>query len=768
MNLSTRARRLLLVTAAILPATVWAEPVDTAAMHWPRRLWEYFGLVGTLSAAAWIGGLLLAAWFARRPRTRMPGLILGLCLAGVGFGLGEWNASRIAGMEVDLKYEQELEAKRVLDEQRQKALVNAKAEMTDPTTYKRRFAEDTAADWLDAAGKAKDEAPGTSSEERAAAGYDKEANRELGGEATGVKDDKKLTLADVGEAPVEGDKAGQPGVTPGRDEEPLYRRGGPRQRRADAKDSKLGELVETADNEAVGGGRLYSRDATNEAARWGMVSRHAAQVLVVVFLVLIVWRYLRVFNQTFDFLFPLPLGGPWLDALTRKRHSVLISRQTRRTVGTYLHRLVRKGETFIYFGPEDPQPAAYLSRFLQVAIGGTMDRALGRVAAWLYAPEPSAGGAAGAGGWLTAWFPRLVHTWEIAWMAARRWLRRALARAPFLLLLTLALLIPIPLFFNYYDPIKIYWYGLGLAGVLLPLLFIEAPWLDTIFVRKVHFDWQAQPKSTDYVFESAWFGRLCFTVTDPELAHAMLRDFGRFLALRVMTGARAAHTLNIVWDYEDPPEERFLFELAAHCRKTNCRLLVIAPSARAMYFADGIFEERFFDPLPLPPPLSVTLLSGFVGFGGGARLKEAPPARPAKADSKRLPAGAGKAKAPPKPAAKPEKPAASAKPAAPALGPRPVAVAPPPAPREAEKPVPKPEAKKPAQPPAKPAPREPVKPAPAKTVTKAPTPTMVPGKPSPSVSPKPGVTSVKPGVIPGRDKRLPPGLMKKRPGKPLK
>lgn len=64
--------------------------------------------------------------------------------------------------------------------------------------------------------------------------------------------------------------------------------------------------------------------------------------------------YLSRFNTTFNAGFPLPLACRLLDRLYPKSHSVLWHSAEPKALRQYLEDVVRKGETFVYVGDEDP------------------------------------------------------------------------------------------------------------------------------------------------------------------------------------------------------------------------------------------------------------------------------------------------------------------------------------------------------------------------------------------------------------------------------
>ncbi len=75
--------------------------------------------------------------------------------------------------------------------------------------------------------------------------------------------------------------------------------------------------------------------------------------------------YLRRLNSTEGSYVSVPIAGRWLDGLVGKTHSALIMAPAlgRMTSQAYAERVIRKGESFIYFGETDPwQGRAWLPR----------------------------------------------------------------------------------------------------------------------------------------------------------------------------------------------------------------------------------------------------------------------------------------------------------------------------------------------------------------------------------------------------------------------
>lgn len=100
---------------------------------------------------------------------------------------------------------------------------------------------------------------------------------------------------------------------------------------------------------------------------------------------------------------------------------------------------------------------------------------------------------------------------------------------------------------------------------------------------ETHFD-------ADFAFESAWFGRYCFVVTDEPMAREWLEALLTFLDTRHATRASARRTVNILWTFDDPIPRETLTQLIDLCRETNFRLLLSTTQPQVEELAD-LFEE---------------------------------------------------------------------------------------------------------------------------------------------------------------------------------
>ncbi|HUT31885.1 MAG TPA: hypothetical protein VNE39_00265 [Planctomycetota bacterium] len=97
--------------------------------------------------------------------------------------------------------------------------------------------------------------------------------------------------------------------------------------------------------------------------------------------------------------------------------------------------------------------------------------------------------------------------------------------------------------------------------------------------------------ASQFVLDSAWFGRYCFVATGLDVAGRLLADTVEYLTARLVPHAAARRTVNVVWDFADPPPAETLRALAALCRETNFKLIVFSSHPPAEETAP-LFDER--------------------------------------------------------------------------------------------------------------------------------------------------------------------------------
>ncbi len=113
-------------------------------------------------------------------------------------------------------------------------------------------------------------------------------------------------------------------------------------------------------------------------------------------------------------------------------------------------------------------------------------------------------------------------------------------------------------------------------------------------LRKIALTGEGFPTS-EFVLDSAWFGRYCFTAASPELARGFVADFAKYLDSRTRPHAAARRTVNVVWHFPEPIPDDVLRTLAALCRETNFKLVVFSPAPPAAEAAP-LFDERVSRP----------------------------------------------------------------------------------------------------------------------------------------------------------------------------
>lgn len=83
----------------------------------------------------------------------------------------------------------------------------------------------------------------------------------------------------------------------------------------------------------------------------------------------------------------------------------------------------------------------------------------------------------------------------------------------------------------------------------------------------------------DFVFETLWFGRSCFTIDSTERAAQMLDRFTSLLAERRVLRAHTRQTVHVVWDVETPVSEEIRHRFATLGRATGFCLLLCRANA---------------------------------------------------------------------------------------------------------------------------------------------------------------------------------------------
>jgi len=313
------------------------------------NLWTYFGVVGLLAIVLAVGLLAWLVWFARRGRlgavlpvaalavltlytvAKLGGfggylfavawVLLGLCLLiyAVSRRFDGVGVLAVAAAMIAVAWGNSLQVSAIeaLPSGKQKAIAEQmrKERLGVLTSHASsiRYAEDTQADRLDVAG---------------------------------VSEEKYESIYEAAAA--------------GEGEVPAYKQGGKVARDEGKKktDSDTKQLVEQQATREADATRKLPVEDMIAAQRYDRIALFAVRCLFLLAVVMVAIDYLRRLNRTQDSLVPLPLGGPWLDAIAPKSHAVHLHAGDPAAVGRFLRRSVGRGESFLFFGDEDPLPEA--------------------------------------------------------------------------------------------------------------------------------------------------------------------------------------------------------------------------------------------------------------------------------------------------------------------------------------------------------------------------------------------------------------------------
>jgi hypothetical protein len=620
-------RRLLLLILPILLLTsgaAWAKPIMAGEYPWPARFYLYLGPFGYLSILCWLVAAVLLIKYRRRSPHRTPVYTAALCIALVAFVFSGWASDHASSLRTDQKWEKKQLEKKRRKEKKEKEAKLKRAGLAGQI----RFAEDTEEDRYDEAGQKTEE---QKREEMSV--YEKAArglldDDELPGGVQGTDEAAETGQAGDGQPADPGAHAVSEMSEEEADAAYSYRQGGPRERAEGKKEEGLAKKLGTTEEEqqSASGGLVLPQThiiLANQIDDWNLF---LSKWVLVGAIVLVIYNYISYFNSTFDAHMPLPLAGPWFDLFYPKNYAVLATARTRGEVREFLRRIACKGESFIYFGPEDPFRGERLSRFGMGRVGTVLKKwiavagaAMARGALMVYC-SPRVRAVAGrvadgarrihlpaAGRWVGRLlvkqvgtrikhlyhrsrirYPGSAQNLDLTLLFLRRVGWRFLIRAPFALLVFLILAAPTPLFFSIYDP-NLYYYTIFALCVVGVFFFVDTPFLNA-FVDRWRYDGTRQARDNWFVYESAWFGRACFSVTDPELATEMLDDLDRFLKARGIPRARGVRTVNIVWHLAMPPRERLL-EIRDLAKKANLRLIVLQPEENPVPADADLFDE---------------------------------------------------------------------------------------------------------------------------------------------------------------------------------
>lgn len=78
----------------------------------------------------------------------------------------------------------------------------------------------------------------------------------------------------------------------------------------------------------------------------------------------------------------------------------------------------------------------------------------------------------------------------------------------------------------------------------------------------------------EFGFETAWFGRGCYSLVGKGFAQSCLEEIVELMKLRRQTRAYCPRTLHLVWDFSTPPAPELLDELLFVCSDANIRVIL--------------------------------------------------------------------------------------------------------------------------------------------------------------------------------------------------
>jgi hypothetical protein len=435
-----------------------AVPVDSML-----ALLSHFHAVGLLSIAAWIGAILLAGkHFGRASVAKIASFAVMAWLGGI-LAWSCWNASGIRCSEVNMGVQTIATWGAValfLLAMRKDARLNPYRLLLGFGIAGVLLAALTARNIDDL-----EIDLGQQLEERQEIVNAALSEEEKAAEATGSLDDVSMPVTEE-QSIYEKAAAEEESV-------PRYRQSG-KKTRAEGKtaETTLTKAAKEVEGETMADRVAVPEDQKYRAVKAATLNVFAARLVFLTIVLVLIIDYLRRFNSTFSFLYPLPIAGRLPDRFGTKANTVALATQEQEIIAGLLAALVRKGETFIYFGP-NPKVGDKLCRL----------RLLG--------------------------------------------CERALAVQ--------------------------------------------------------HFGDDTAPSSSEYVFESAWFGRYAFCVSGEALTATLLDELIAFFAARTPAQARTRRVLNIVLAAEIVLSGEQHAALAKQCEDMNLRLIDLVDGPAAAY-----------------------------------------------------------------------------------------------------------------------------------------------------------------------------------------
>lgn len=402
------------------------------------------------------------------------------------------------------------------------------------------------------------------------------------------------------------------------DKRSIYEQAADENQPAADKKPRKARWMEQSGEEAPPGVKLLPERDLARANRLDMLNIWMARfILILVFLMLAVDYFLR-FNRTVGTILPLPFGGRIIDSLFPKKHSAVFRAGNPDRVPGQLETIIRKGETFIYFGESRVIRTPALARVViplrdlccsaaavfrpnallklrdrpeHVAGHGRLSK-IGRLWSRIMALFRAGFAVIGKGiktiwRWIAAFFRGMLipccwlkSRWQI--MLAARPIQAC--RAGLVRLAPVCSWIP-RLAALIWRPCRNALLRLGQCGKRLVEFArrcarnIRSGTIE--FCPKIVLDVSSEKAfDQDFIFECAWFNRYGFTVAGLNRSTALLTELLKFIKARMVPRAAAAKTVHILWDFPTPMNPALLHPLAVFAREVNIKLIVFAADAQ--------------------------------------------------------------------------------------------------------------------------------------------------------------------------------------------
>lgn len=434
----------------------------------------YFGVVGCLSIVAWfVGFYMIPRHWRSVDRTLRYWQALGFAV--VGLLLASWNYDIVARIRIEQKADLEAAEQRM----------------------ERLEAEEAAQE--------KAEADGASTGTVAVA--EAEADAEPDAEATDPAADTNNI--------------------------PAYRRQGIVEREGGKAvgDRTLEKAAEVEDHEKSVFREMPEIDVSR-ANRYARQNNNLAWMTYLLAMALVIVDYLSRFNRTLGCYYPLSIADRSTDENYPKTLSVRLKHADIEGLRDYLERVVRKGEGFVYFGPDSPWRAV------------NEDASKSTVLKRTPVEDP------------------------------RFWLVLAV------LIGTVAVL---PL--NWLRTPGVYLKAFVIAWVVY-ICLLRSRWRLPLLA----YPPGELKMSRQFLLETSWFDRYGIIVLEPDSASDWIERLRNFLAARMRVLARARRTIHIVWNYDSPIPDETLQDVLFLCGETNYKFVLVGDH-RISDAAEERFEE---------------------------------------------------------------------------------------------------------------------------------------------------------------------------------